>query len=62
MKNYDQQNGVQRLIELIMENPEISGNVIKEIRPFFSNEMSLEQVTYYVANQLVNNTEQNKLY
>jgi ATP-dependent Lon protease len=57
-ENYDQQNGVQRLIELIMENPEISGNVIKEIRPFFSNEMSLEQVTYYVANQLVNNTEQ----
>ncbi len=59
--NYDQQNAVQKLIDLIMENPEISGNVIKEIRPFFASEMSLEEVTYYVASQLVNNTEQKQM-
>lgn len=56
--NYDSQAAVQRLIDLIMENSEITGNIIREIRPFFSNEMTLEQVTYFVANQLINNTEQ----
>lgn len=56
--NYDAQAAVQKLIELIMVNSEVTGNIIKEIRPFFSNEITLEQVTYFVANQLVNNTEQ----
>jgi ATP-dependent Lon protease len=56
--NYDAQAAVQKLIELIMVNSEVTGSIIKEIRPFFSNEITLEQVTYFVANQLVNNTEQ----
>lgn len=56
--NYDAQAAVQKLIELIMVNSEVTGSIIKGIRPFFSNEITLEQVTYFVANQLVNNTEQ----
>lgn len=60
-ENYDQNAGVQRLIDLIMENADISSHVIKGIRPFFSNEITLEQVTYFVANQLINNTEQKQM-
>lgn len=59
--NFDQPAAVQRLIDLVMENADVSSHIIKGVRPFFSGELTLEQVTYFVANQLINNTEQKQM-
>lgn len=60
-EKFDKYEAVQKIIELIMTNPNMSPNVIKEIRKFFTNEMSLEEVSYYVAANIINSTEQKQI-